>query len=189
MRRILLVGMALAICACSARGAGTAAVQAPPLSRSGAEQLMLKADDIKRSVLDGAQVARLAAVFAGPALQMLAAQASTMDARRQKQDERSTARLLVFWDSHAGEAVLQVTAQRRLVTPDQPDPAWAITVRQWWARIELADGGWRVSDQHDLPPDQWRRVPPPDPLATATAPGEQISVPLTGWVPYPLNCG
>lgn len=158
MRWILVVGTALAICACSPGGAGTAAIHAPPLSRSEAQQLMLKADDIKRSVLIGARVARLGDVFTGPALQTLTAQASTMVARGQRQEERSTVRVLVSWDPVAGEAVLQVTAQRRLLTRDQPDPAWTSTARQWWARIALVGSAWRVIDQHDLPPDQWRPV-------------------------------
>ncbi len=170
MRRVLLVGVAVAVCACAPGRVGTVSVPAPTLSRSDAEQLMLKADDVKRSVLDGAPVARLADVFSGRALQMLEAQAATMDLRLARQDERSTARVLVLWDSRADEAVLQVAAQRRLVTSDQPNPAWASTVRQWWARLQHSDAGWRVVEQHDLPPDQWRPAPAPLEL-------------LTGWVP------
>lgn len=60
------------------------------------------------------------------------------------------------WDPHADEAVLQVVAQRRIVTSDQPDPAWAATVRQWWARLQHADGSWWVVEQQDLSPDRWR---------------------------------
>jgi len=65
-------------------------------------------------------------------------------------------RALVSWDPHADEAVLQVVAQRRIVTSDQPDPAWAATVRQWWARLQHADGSWWVVEQQDLSPDRWR---------------------------------
>ena len=31
-------------------------------------------------------------------------------------------------------------------------------VRQWWARLQYADGGWWVVDQEDLAPDRWRSV-------------------------------
>jgi hypothetical protein len=56
--------------------------------------------------------------------------------------------------------VLQVVAQGRLVTPDQPSPAWTPTVRQWWARLEYAEGRWWIVDQEDLRPDRWRALPP-----------------------------
>ena len=72
------------------------------------------------------------------------------------EEERGLSRDLVFWDPVAEEAVLQVVAQRRLVTQDQPDPPWSATVRQWWGRVRNVDGTWMVVDQEDLPPDRWR---------------------------------
>lgn len=159
MRWILAIGVALLICACSVGGATPAIHQPPPLSGSVAEQQMLRADDAKRLALDAPRTARLAGAFRGRTLQMLEAQVQSMDRRGLRIEERNSARKLVFWDPRAGEAVLQVVAQRRLVTPDQPNPAWAATVRQWWARLQYADGSWWVVDQEDLTPDRWRPVP------------------------------
>lgn len=73
-----------------------------------------------------------------------------------REEERSSSRELVFWDPVAYEAVLQVVAEHRLVSRDQPNPGWSATVRQWWARLENVDGVWKVVDQEDLPPDRWR---------------------------------
>jgi hypothetical protein len=138
------------------------------MSMSDAERLMLRADDIKRSAGDAAATARLSEVFAGPALQRLQAQAQAMVRRSVREEERNVTRTLIFWDPRAGEAVLQVVAESRLVTSDRPNASWAAIVRQWWARIEYASGSWWVVDQGDLPPDRWR----------VASPGEA----LTGWV-------
>ena len=72
------------------------------------------------------------------------------------EEERSSSRELVFWDPLAGEAVLQVVAERRLVSPDQPNPPWSSTAGQWWARLQNVGGSWLVVDDQDLPPDRWR---------------------------------
>ncbi|MDQ6722608.1 MAG: hypothetical protein M3003_17700 [Candidatus Dormibacteraeota bacterium] len=160
MKQVLAMVAALLICSCSTNGATTLRRQPPPFSRSDAEQLMLRADDIKRLTLDGGWTARLTDAFRGRALQMLAAQAQSFKGRALRMEELDSARTLVFWDPHADEAVLQVVAQRRLVTSDQPNPAWAATVRQWWARLQYADGSWWVVEQQDLSPDRWRPVAP-----------------------------
>ena len=156
MRRILAVGVALVICACSSAGARTANHRPPELSRSGAELLMLRADDVKRAALEADRTARLADAFRGHALQVVEAQAQGMESRGLSVEERNSARTFVSWDPRADEAVLQIAAQSRLVTPDQPNPAWTVTVRQWWARLQYADGAWWVVEQVDLSPDQWR---------------------------------
>jgi hypothetical protein len=57
---------------------------------------------------------------------------------------------------NAGEAVLQVAAQVRLVSAEQPEPPWSSTLRQWWSRLAFHAGGWVVVDDRDLSPDQWR---------------------------------
>jgi hypothetical protein len=152
------VGVALVICACSTAATKTANPQPPPLSSTGAEQLMLRADDFKRLALADEGTATLADVFRGPALQMLDAQAQSMDQRGVRLEERNLARTLVFWDPRAHEAVLQVVAQSRLVSADQPNPTWSAIVRQWWARLQYADGRWWVVDQEDLAPDRWRQA-------------------------------
>jgi hypothetical protein len=153
-----MTSLALVICACSTDGARTMNHQPPPLSRSAAEQLMLRADDVKRLALDTPRTARWADAYRGRALQMLEGQSQSMERRGLRVEERNFARTLVFWDPRAGEAVLQVAADRRLVTPDQPNPAWAAIVRQWWARLQFANDCWWVVDQRDLSPDQWRPV-------------------------------
>jgi hypothetical protein len=131
----------------------------PTLGMNGAEQLMVRADEIKRLVLDGSPSARLTDAFRGHALNMLEALSMEDDQRGLRIEERNSDRRLVFWDPRADEAVLQVVAQRRLVTADQPSATWAATVRQWWARLLFADGSWWVVDQEDLTPDRWRPVP------------------------------
>lgn len=155
--------------ACAPSAATVANRQAPPMSRSDAERLMLRADDIKRSARDSPATARLSAVFAGPALQRLQAQAQAMVRRSVREEERNFTRTLIFWDPRAGEAVLQVVAESRLVTSDRPNASWAAIVRQWWARIEYSNGSWWVVDEADLPPDRWR----------VASPGGDA---LTGWV-------
>ena len=121
---------------------------------------MLRADDVRRSVFDSPRTSRFADPFRGRALRALEAQAQAMALRGLRQEERNFTRSLMFWDPHGGEAVLQVVAQRRLVTPDQPNPSWEATLRQWWAVVLFADGGWWIVDQADLTPDQWRPVVP-----------------------------
>jgi hypothetical protein len=153
---MVAIGVALLICTCSADGAKTPNRLPPVLTRAGAEQLMLRADDTKRLAASG--TADLADAFRGRALQVLEAQAQSLDRRGMRVEERNTVRTLAFWDHRALEAVLQVVAQRRLVTPDDPNPDWAATVRQWWARLQFADGSWWVVDQQDLTPDRWRAV-------------------------------
>jgi hypothetical protein len=151
---------ALVICACSAGGARIVSNQAPALSMSGAEQVMVRADDVRRSALEDPRTARLPDAFRGRALQMLEAQSKGMDQRGLRMEERSYVPTLVFWDPRAGEAVLQVTSERRLVTSDEPNPGWAAAARQWWGRLQYADAGWWVIDQEDLTPDRWRPVAP-----------------------------
>ena len=149
----------LVICACSTDGASTPRPQPSPLGRSDAEVLLLRADQVKRLAL-GAGTAGLSDAFRGRALQRLESEIQSAGRLAVREEERNVTRTLVFWDPKAGEAVLQVVAERRLVTPDQPVPAWAITIRQWWVRLQYADGSWWVVDQQDLPPDRWWRVPP-----------------------------
>jgi hypothetical protein len=119
---------------------------------------MLRADDIRRAALGAYSKAPLSEVFRGRALQIIEAQAQVFDRRGIRNEERNASRDLVFWDQPAGEAVLQVVAERRVVTSDEPDQPWSPTVRQWWARLQNADGTWWVIDQEDLPPDRWRLV-------------------------------
>ena len=92
----------------------------------------------------------------GPALVRLQAQSQSFGRRGIREEERSSSRDIVFWDPIANEGVLQVVATRRLVTRDQPNPPWSATVRQWWSRLQIVEGTWKVVEQEDLPPDRWR---------------------------------
>ncbi len=104
-------------------------------------------------------------MFRGRALQVLEKQVLEMGHRRLHIEERDQMRTLVLWDSRAHEAVLEVAAQDRLVTADQPDPAWAATTRQWWSRLAYQGGSWWVVDQGDLTPDRWWPGPSRDYVA------------------------
>jgi hypothetical protein len=156
MVRMLAAGAALALLACNPAGPPSPSRQPAGLSRADAEQLMVRADEARRLAFESAGSATLSAVFGLSALQRLLAQSQNFGNRGMREEERASSRQLVFWDPVALEAVLQVVAERRLVTPDQPNPAWSATVRQWWARLQKVDGTWKVVDEEDLPPDRWR---------------------------------
>lgn len=161
--RMLATGLVMVMCTCCGVGIEGVDKQGAPPGRFEAERLLLRADDIKRQSEGGTP--GLAEAFRGRALRVLEAQAQAFSRRGQRVEERNAARDLVFWDPGALEAVLQVAAQRRLVTPDDPNPGWDATLRQWWARLEFARGKWWIADQRDLTPDTWRPA-----------------VKLTGWV-------
>jgi len=156
MVRLLAMGAAFAFLACNAPAGTSAAHRPPSLSRSEAEQLMLRADDVRRLAFELPGPTSLSGVFGGSALQRLQAQTQSLGLRGMREEERSSSRDLVFWDPAAREAVLQVVAERRLVTPDLPNPPWSGTVRQWWARLQNVAGSWKLVEQQDLPPDRWR---------------------------------
>ena len=158
MLRVLAAGAAFALLACT--GANPQQHQAPSLNRSDAGQLVLRADDLRRLAFEFPGTTTLSDAFGGPALQRIQAQSQSLGLRGAREEERSSSRDIAFWDPIACEAVLQVVGMRRLVTPDQPDPPWSATVRQWWARLRNIGGSWKVVEQQDLPPDRWRPVPP-----------------------------
>jgi len=101
---------------------------------------------------------RLRSVFEGRALRVLGAQVGVMAARGVRVEETAVVVALVAWDPGAAEAVLQVASRRRLITLDEPDPAWSSSVRQWWSRLRYEAGAWWVVDEQDLGPDRWRPV-------------------------------
>ena len=117
---------------------------------------MLRADDVRRLAFELPGPTSLSGVFGGSALQRLQAQIQSLGLRGVREEERTSSREMVFWDPVASEAVLQVVAERRLVTPDLPNPPWSATVLQWWARLQNVAGSWEVVEQQDLPPDLWR---------------------------------
>jgi hypothetical protein len=160
MEGALAVLAAVVLSACAGGGTGQSDHRPPDLGRVGAEQIMLRADDVRRSALDSPRSVKVADPYRGRALRTLEAQVQVMAWRGLREEEQNATRTLMFWDPEAEEAVLQVVAQRRLVTPDQPVPFWAVTVRRWWARLQYADGRWWVVDQEDLPPGRWRPIAP-----------------------------
>ncbi len=156
MVRMLAVGAAIALLACTPPGPTTPAHQAASLNRRDAEQLMLRADDARRLAFEFPGTTKLSEAFGRSALERLQAQSQSLALRGMREEERSSSRDIVFWDPVAYEAVLQVVAERRLVSPDQPSPFWSATVRQWWARLQYVAGSWKVVEAEDLPPDRWR---------------------------------
>jgi hypothetical protein len=156
---LALLAVLLLMCDCSS-GHQASALHLVPLDRPVAEQVALRADDARRDALMAADTAGLTALFRGSALQMLQAQVRAMRQRGLRLEERDSSRTLVFWDARAREVVLQVEAQRRLVTPEAADPAWTATVRQSWSRLDYVGGAWWIDDEADLTPDRWRPVPP-----------------------------
>ena len=155
---ILALASAIFMAACSAHVATTKqpAPTPPTLSRDQAQQLMLRADDIRRQSLEFPGTADFADAFGGIALQRLRAQSDRLSMQGMSEKERSSSRELVFWDPLTVEAVLQVVAERRLVSPGQPNPPWSSTAGQWWARLQNVGGSWLVVDDQDLTPDRWR---------------------------------
>lgn len=101
---------------------------------------------------------RLGSFFAGRALRTLVDKVGWMRARCLRSEERRVLRVVASWDGGAKEVVIQVEAEHRLLSPDEPEPPWSSSMRQWWARLGFAAGAWRVVDDRDLPPDQWRAV-------------------------------
>lgn len=160
MARLLAIGAAISLLACHPAAAAPAAQKVPGLGRAEAAKIMLRADDLRRLVLESGDSTNLADAFARSALKRLQSESHSMAMRRLSEEERTSSRDLVFWDPLAQEAVLQVVAERRLVTPEQPNPPWSSTIRQWWARMESVEGSWKVVEQGDLPPDRWRPVAP-----------------------------
>jgi len=155
MRRLVEL-TALVVCISSACGASQAAAPASPtLDRQTALGVASRADELASQALDGGGVADLASVFGGPALQQLQSRATTMAGRGFRLEERAVTRSLVSWDPRVPDAILQVEALDRLITPDAPDPAWAATERQVWSRFEHTAAGWQVVETRDLSPDRW----------------------------------
>jgi len=134
-------------------------VVAPTLQLPVAMQLLEAADAMRAEALATMTVSELLSVYRGAALKALQRRVQAMTMRGVRLEERSAVRVLVSLDASHEVGVLQVEAFDRLVTPDQPDPAWSATVRQVWSQLGYAQGRWWVLDQQDLSPDRW--VPAP----------------------------
>jgi hypothetical protein len=152
-----LVALVLAGCGAPQPGPYAAGSGLDPVA---AQALALRADDLLRWALVKARSDGLDAAFRGPALDRLRTQVGRMSQRGLRLEERGARRVVVLVDVQAREVVLEVAAEYRLVTPSDPDPSWAATLRQWWARLGFAAGAWWVVNDRELPPDQWRPLPP-----------------------------
>ena len=129
--------------ACSAHVAATTRPSPPTLVQVEAELVILRADDLRRQAFEFPGTA-LPNAFAGSALKMLEEQSQSLGRRGLREDERNISRELVSWDAISAEGVLQVVADRRLVSPDQLSPPWSATVRQWLVRLQFVKGSWKV---------------------------------------------
>jgi len=153
----LLAGMVVAVvCACSGPTEGTRFAPAG-LDRAAAEVVVASAVTAMAQALADLDATGLPGHFAGPALHQLTGRVGWMRARGMRMQEQGSRHALLSWDLEAGEAVLEVEAQVRMLSADQPDPPWSATTRQWWSRLASIAGAWLVVDDRDLPPDQWRR--------------------------------
>jgi hypothetical protein len=161
MKWLMAACAVLALVACNLpRAAAETGQHAARLSRGDAEELMLRADDARRRAFEFPGTATLSGAFGGAALKTLTARSQSFSRRGQRIEERSQARILVFWDSASNEGVLQIAARSRFVSPDQPSQAWVGTLSQWWARLAVIGGTWLVVDDQELAPDRWRPIMP-----------------------------
>jgi len=161
MRWTLVLATALVgLGACSPTFAGGPNSLLPGLSRADAEQLILRADDLRRRAFELPGTVALSETFGGSALTRLQAQSEGFRLRGLRMEERDPARSLVYWSSISLEGVLQIAAERRMISPDQPTQSWTGTLRQWRLRLRKIGAGWFVVDEGELSPDQWRQVMP-----------------------------
>ena len=166
MNRLVLMLALFAMTGCfPARGVVSS--DAPSLDLIEATSVVEAADEVKSAAFAEGRVDGLAGGFKGRALTALTKQAGRFQKNNLHLQERGRRATVIFWDGRAKESVLEVTAEHRLVTRNQPNPPWAPTVRQWWTRLDYASGKWWVVDQEDLPPDKWRPAQP----ATVTGSG------------------
>ena len=160
MSRLLRVcaAAALVVISCSGSSAPSAPAAHPHLDRIVAEQFAIGADQAAQSALADLDPTRLALFFSGRALRNLIGKVGWLRARGLRSETASAHRAVASWDGHTNEVVIQVEAQYRLVSATEPDPPWSRSMRQWWSRLAFASVGWRVIDDQDLPPDQWRSL-------------------------------
>jgi hypothetical protein len=156
--RALAIVATLAVAACSGPRAQEALKLPARLDRVVAAQVVFGADEALEAAMADLDSTRLELFFAGRALRTLVDQVGWMRARGMRSEDRRERRVVASWDGGANEVVIQVEAEHRLLSPDQPKPPWSSSMRQWWARLAFGASAWRVVDDLDLPPDQWRAV-------------------------------
>ncbi|HEY2599602.1 MAG TPA: hypothetical protein VGJ79_14125 [Candidatus Dormibacteraeota bacterium] len=158
MKRNLVLALALvALAACSPTFANAPPNRPPAgLGRADAEQLILRADDLRRRAFELPGTSALSEAFGGPALTRLQAQSDSFRLRGLRMEERDSTRSLVYWSSISLEGVLQIAAERRMA-PNPQTQRWTETLRQWWVRVARVGDTWLVVDEGELPPDRWRQ--------------------------------
>lgn len=156
--RVVAVAATLVLGACSSPHSPAIPAFPPRLDRVVAERIALGADEAIGAAMADLDSTRLGLFFAGRALATLVDRVGWMRARGLRSEARSVQRAIASWDGGANEVVIQVEAEHRLVSPDQLEPRWSSSMRQWWARLGFGGGAWRIVDDRDLPPDQWRAL-------------------------------
>jgi hypothetical protein len=160
-RTLVLATTLLGLAGCSPALASAPNSPPPALSRADAERLILRADDLRSRAFELPGTSALAETFGGPALTKLQAQSDSFLLRGLRIEQRNATRSLVYWSSISLEGVLEIAAERRIVSAAQATETWAGTLSQWWVRVAEVGGTWFVVDEGELPPDRWRQLTPP----------------------------
>ena len=132
--------------------------QPPVLAAAEAEDLLIRADDARSAALAGNQGGtQPTEAFAGPSLVSLTTRVRFLRQRGLRAEVEPQSRRLVHLAPNGGsvEAVLEVKARERRLSAGAEPGKWAQTLRQWEVRISRLDGGWRIVEDHDLPPERW----------------------------------
>jgi hypothetical protein len=153
-----LAGLVVIAFSCGGGRVSPAPDMPAQLDRVVAEQIALAADEAAEMATADLDSTRLALFFSGRALRTHVDQVGWLRARGLRSETTSAHRSVAAWDDDANEVVIQIEAEHRLTSHGEPDPPWSRALRQWWAKLGFASGGWRVVDDSDLPPDQWRPI-------------------------------
>jgi hypothetical protein len=138
--------------------APTVAVLRPPvLDREGAAALLVAAEVARADAYASADPRPLRSVFSDSAIAGFSPELARLRQRGHRIEERAVSRRLVHWAGveGAGEGVLEVAAEQRVVLVGGPPRGWSRIVRQWWAAVHWTGSRWQVHRSGDLPPDQW----------------------------------
>ncbi len=165
MSRIVLAALfaLLGLAGCGGPGAGLGAglgvigpsVRHPELSAQQLAAIALRADEVRVQALGLGAERGSAAIFAGPAADLLRRQAVRTLQRHEHFETLVDARAVVHSSATAAgaTAVVETSGRQRLVTATGAS-AWDRFVDQWEYTLRWS-GGWRVWQAVDLPPDQW----------------------------------
>jgi hypothetical protein len=134
-----------------------AVLRSPVLDREAALVLLSRAEVARGTAFATADARSLRALFSDAAIAGFSPELASLRQRGQRIEERAASRRLVHWAAAegAGEGVLEVAGEQRVVLVAGPPRDWSRIVRQWWAAVQWTGGRWLVSDSADLPPDQW----------------------------------